>query len=111
MPTAKTEGAMPVGKLLAKIFSNSLARIVNYSGSGSVKIKLRDTNIFTAIQCKFQMSYIYMYISNLVFSNILEIETLINYFQVLLLKSFRHVILHMFSQKFHVSSVQATKEK
>ncbi|XP_067211925.1 uncharacterized protein [Linepithema humile] len=51
MPTGKTKETIPVGKLLAKIFSNSLARIVNYSGSGSVKIKLQDTNILTAIQC------------------------------------------------------------
>lgn len=52
MPTGKEE-AIPVGKILAKIFLNSLARIINYSGSGSVKIKLQDTNILTAIQCKF----------------------------------------------------------
>lgn len=50
MPTRRTEETVPVGKLLAKIFSNSLARIVNYSGSGSVKVKLQDTNILTVIE-------------------------------------------------------------
>lgn len=49
MPTRRTEETVPVGKLLAKIFSNSLARIVNYSGSGSVKVKLQDTNILTVL--------------------------------------------------------------
>ncbi|XP_071574805.1 uncharacterized protein [Temnothorax nylanderi] len=50
MPTGKNE-AVPIGKLLSKIFSNSLARIINYSGSGSVKIKLQGTNILIVIEC------------------------------------------------------------
>jgi len=51
MPTRKTEEAIPVGRLLAKVFSNSLARIVNYSGSGFVKLKLQGINILTIIEC------------------------------------------------------------
>ncbi|XP_039314423.1 uncharacterized protein LOC105203180 isoform X1 [Solenopsis invicta] len=50
MPTGKNE-EVPIGNLLSKIFSNSLARIINYSGSGSVKIKLQGTNILTVIEC------------------------------------------------------------
>ena len=53
MPTRKGDEAILIGKLLAKIFSNSLARIINYSDSRSVKLKLQDTNILTVIECKF----------------------------------------------------------
>lgn len=52
MSTGKNE-EVPIGNLLSKIFSNSLARIINYSDSGSVKIKLQGTNILTVIECKF----------------------------------------------------------
>ncbi|KYM85798.1 hypothetical protein ALC53_04382 [Atta colombica] len=45
MPTRKSDEAILIGKL-AKIFSNSLARIINYSDSRSVKLKLQDTNIY-----------------------------------------------------------------
>jgi len=53
MPTRKGDEAILIGKLLAKIFSNSLARIINYSDSRSVKLKLQNTNILTVIECKF----------------------------------------------------------
>lgn len=48
--TRKSDEAILIGKLLAKIFSNSLARIINYSGSGSIKLKLQNTNILTVIE-------------------------------------------------------------
>ncbi|XP_039301653.1 golgin subfamily A member 1 isoform X4 [Solenopsis invicta] len=53
----RTDEATPVRKLLSKIFSNSLTRIVNYFGSGSIKLKLQDTNILTVIECAINQKF------------------------------------------------------
>jgi len=69
MPIRKSKEKVLVGKFLGKVFSNSLAKIINYSDSGCVKLKLQDTNILTAIECKFRISLnfiisLIIYISN-----------------------------------------------
>lgn len=44
----QTDKKTAVGRLLPKIMSNSLARMMNYTGSG-VKLKLENTKIHEAI--------------------------------------------------------------
>lgn len=53
----KNEETVPV-KLLSKVFSNSLGRIVSYTGTGNVKIKLKGTNILTLIECNISIIFI-----------------------------------------------------
>ncbi|KYN10862.1 hypothetical protein ALC57_16989 [Trachymyrmex cornetzi] len=46
----QTDEYAAVGRLLPKVISNSLARMVNYSGSGD-KLKFENTKLHEAISC------------------------------------------------------------
>lgn len=49
----QTDEYSAVGRLLPKIMSNSLARTINFSGSGD-KLKFENTKLHEAISCKFK---------------------------------------------------------
>lgn len=52
----RTDEYTAAGRILPKVITNSLARIINYAGSGSVKLKFQNTKLHEAIICKFQFS-------------------------------------------------------
>ena len=52
----QTDEYTAVGRILPKIITNSLARMINYAGSGSVKLKFENTKLHEAINCKFKNS-------------------------------------------------------
>lgn len=51
----QTDEYSAVGRLLPKIMSNSLARTINFSGSGD-KLKFENTKLHEAISCKFKFA-------------------------------------------------------
>jgi hypothetical protein len=52
---SQTDEHTAVGRLLPKILSNSLARIINYAGSGD-KLKFENTKLHEAINCKLKFA-------------------------------------------------------
>ncbi|RLU16421.1 hypothetical protein DMN91_010489 [Ooceraea biroi] len=46
-----TDEYTTVGRILPKVITNSLARMINYAGSGSVKLKFENTKLHEAIIC------------------------------------------------------------
>ncbi|XP_026829440.1 uncharacterized protein LOC105281535 [Ooceraea biroi] len=44
-----TDEYTAVGRILPKVITNSLARMINYAGSGSVKLKFENTKLHEAI--------------------------------------------------------------
>lgn len=49
----RTDEYTAVGRILPKVITNSLARMINYAGSGSVKLKFQNTKLHEVIICKF----------------------------------------------------------
>ncbi|CAL1680968.1 unnamed protein product [Lasius platythorax] len=47
----QTDEYTAVGRILPKLITNSLARMINYAGSGSVKLKFENTKLHEAINC------------------------------------------------------------
>ena len=53
----QTDEYTAVGHILPKLITNSLARMINYAGSGSIKLKFQNTKLHEAINCKFKFSF------------------------------------------------------
>lgn len=51
-----TDEYTAVGHILPKLITNSLARMINYAGSGSIKLKFQNTKLHEAINSKFKFS-------------------------------------------------------
>jgi len=56
----QTDEYAAVGRLLLKVISNSLTRMINYSGSGD-KLKFENTKLYEVISCKLKFIYYCIY--------------------------------------------------
>lgn len=52
----QTDEYTAVGRILPKLITNSLARMINYAGSGLIKLQFQNTKLHKAINCKFKFS-------------------------------------------------------
>lgn len=53
----QTDEYTAVDRILPKLITNSLARMINYAGSGLVKLKFQNTKLHEAINSKFKFSF------------------------------------------------------